>query len=289
MSLGLMAQISLGPKITMPENTTGSPDQPSHLPFTVEEFEVNYGANLLEMVTPEMEVHYHPNVYVPPVANVVRILLKASDHFLTSGDMSEKYIVDNLLTSSDFTGMFIYLIEIQQYEQTSCGCKLIIEPIDFGTYYSGFEIKKILLPSSTIGVGTAALINGGQPNGGGDGNGCTNVDWNNQTENSTDGTIDLGDSNYNDCASQRLNLFTDLNNVSVYPNPASDRIFLRPELTEINNVRIMNITGQEMTNEVSMRQSADEVQINISTLKTGIYFLEIETTEGVEIQKISVR
>lgn len=60
--------------------------------------------------------------------------------------------------------------------------------------------------------------------------------------------------------------------VSVYPNPASD--ILNIQTTEsITNVTAYNIAGQKVL-QVSTQT------INVSSLKTGVYILKVETTKG---------
>ncbi|WP_079240958.1 T9SS type A sorting domain-containing protein [Chryseobacterium indologenes] len=65
---------------------------------------------------------------------------------------------------------------------------------------------------------------------------------------------------------------------SVYPNPASD--FIQIETTEkLKEVNIYSVTGQKiMTSQVT--------KIDIHSLNSGVYFVEIKTSENTTIHKI---
>ncbi|MDD4297927.1 MAG: choice-of-anchor J domain-containing protein [Ruminiclostridium sp.] len=73
-------------------------------------------------------------------------------------------------------------------------------------------------------------------------------------------------------------------NYSVYPNPAKNSIRVESNQT-INMVRILNVLGQEVYSEALSNNST---VINVSTLRSGIYFVNIETNEGVKTQRISI-
>lgn len=70
----------------------------------------------------------------------------------------------------------------------------------------------------------------------------------------------------------------------VYPNPAKNSIRVESNQT-INMVRILNVLGQEVYSEALSNNST---VINVSTLRSGIYFVNIETNEGVKTQRISI-
>ncbi len=63
--------------------------------------------------------------------------------------------------------------------------------------------------------------------------------------------------------------------ISIYPNPASNYIYIKGLTTEVTT-RITNLNGELVTTE-----SVHNNSINISSLPTGIYFLHIETQEGI--------
>ena len=67
--------------------------------------------------------------------------------------------------------------------------------------------------------------------------------------------------------------------VSVYPNPANDWISLIVNQDGTQLVRIMDATGRTIKQNVIY---GNENQIEISDLKTGVYFLQV-TDEGGNI------
>lgn len=71
--------------------------------------------------------------------------------------------------------------------------------------------------------------------------------------------------------------------VSVYPNPANDKITVRAEST-INKVEIINIIGQK---QMERSASSNQVTINTKALTSGVYFVKTESVNGkISITKI---
>lgn len=69
----------------------------------------------------------------------------------------------------------------------------------------------------------------------------------------------------------------DLNNkILVYPNPATDLIYLSTEFDGIN-IRIYDITGKEVFYETS---NSDNTKIPLHEFPKGIYFLQAESIDG---------
>ena len=71
-------------------------------------------------------------------------------------------------------------------------------------------------------------------------------------------------------------------NISIYPNPANEKLYIETEI-EIEEVSIFDIYGrrQELS-AVSGQPSA----IDVSGLKSGIYFVKINTEEGNIVKRI---
>lgn len=70
----------------------------------------------------------------------------------------------------------------------------------------------------------------------------------------------------------------------IYPNPATKNI--RVESNQIiKTVRILNMLGQEVYNNTIANYGTE---INVSNFHSGIYFVNIETNQGVTTQRISV-
>ncbi|MGY0392211.1 T9SS type A sorting domain-containing protein [Bizionia sp. KMM 8389] len=89
-------------------------------------------------------------------------------------------------------------------------------------------------------------------------------------------TIDLGVYEYN----STLGLEDDIYDfeLKLYPNPASDRLFIKSNKT-INRLTIYNVNGQVIKQIHSISNGVD-----VSSLPTGLYFLNIKTAKG-EISK----
>ncbi len=66
-------------------------------------------------------------------------------------------------------------------------------------------------------------------------------------------------------------------NVSIYPNPVSEKLFIRTE-ENIKRAEVYNVQGKLM-NTVD----GDAKEINVSDLKAGIYMLQITTESGVAV------
>ena len=75
-----------------------------------------------------------------------------------------------------------------------------------------------------------------------------------------------------------------VSNVKIYPNPASDKLYIATE-TEVEEVVVYTITGV-----VVSQQSTDNRQqtltIDLSDLKSGIYFVKVVTENGNVVKRI---
>lgn len=91
-------------------------------------------------------------------------------------------------------------------------------------------------------------------------------------------TIDLGAYEYNSTLSVD-DISLDENTVKLYPNPATDVVNIKTNQT-IKNVRVFNVNGQKVLD------IANQSQINISNLPTGMYFLNITTNQSNQTIKI---
>jgi len=82
---------------------------------------------------------------------------------------------------------------------------------------------------------------------------------------------------------------TAITNLDVYPNPSRDifNISFTSEDVQDLKVRVLNVIGEELINE-NLQQFIGEYtkQINLEDNAKGIYFLEIETNEGVINKKL---
>ncbi len=65
----------------------------------------------------------------------------------------------------------------------------------------------------------------------------------------------------------------DFNNVSIYPNPTSERITINSENVEINNLEIADISGKILYFETAL--NTDIKTLDMSKYSTGIYFITV--------------
>jgi hypothetical protein len=69
--------------------------------------------------------------------------------------------------------------------------------------------------------------------------------------------------------------------MSIYPSPASE--FITVQFPGMTNIRISNIVGQTVRNITSSTNYIERV--NVSDLKSGIYFVTLDTPEGMLTSK----
>jgi hypothetical protein len=73
----------------------------------------------------------------------------------------------------------------------------------------------------------------------------------------------------------------------VYPNPASDNIFIRLHNSGACSLHLCNELGREVYS-VSVAESAAGLRLNTSGLAAGVYILFVKSKEGTACQKIVV-
>jgi hypothetical protein len=67
------------------------------------------------------------------------------------------------------------------------------------------------------------------------------------------------------------------NNFQIYPNPVSESLTIKSNMNEKSHLSIYNSLGS-LCQETVLKEN--ETVINISNLKSGVYFIKIETTKG---------
>ncbi|GGD85447.1 T9SS type A sorting domain-containing protein [Planktosalinus lacus] len=71
-----------------------------------------------------------------------------------------------------------------------------------------------------------------------------------------------------------------LNTFSIYPNPASEVLYLKGTIQKIKAIAIYNLSGQKINT------SMIDGEIDVSEIKTGLYFIEITSESGAkQVQK----
>ncbi|MEO6441775.1 MAG: S8/S53 family peptidase [Chitinophagales bacterium] len=72
------------------------------------------------------------------------------------------------------------------------------------------------------------------------------------------------------------------NNFAVFPNPATEEVnvVVKDNSSRIKSVSLLNLLGQEVLSNTFPASHAGVIQINVSLLKKGCYFLMLETEDG---------
>jgi len=79
----------------------------------------------------------------------------------------------------------------------------------------------------------------------------------------------------------------DVSNFKLYPNPASDHLFIESTST-ISSVRIINLLGAQVVSLESVGRK--DLSIGLQQLKSGLYLVEMIDTEGtIQVEKLIVR
>lgn len=73
--------------------------------------------------------------------------------------------------------------------------------------------------------------------------------------------------------------------ILIYPNPASDILNISSN-NKIKRIEILNLIGQNFFNK---ELNNNNVEINTSAFKTGIYFIRIETENGLKTEKVTIK
>lgn len=75
-------------------------------------------------------------------------------------------------------------------------------------------------------------------------------------------------------------------NISYYPNPANNLLFIKDELSEIITLEITDISGLKLYSDSYDNHNSNILTIDISSLNKGIYNLLIKTNTGVISKKL---
>ena len=80
--------------------------------------------------------------------------------------------------------------------------------------------------------------------------------------------------------------------LNVFPNPANNETYLNYNLSKASDISIdiYNLLGAKIKTIVSERQSAGnhKTEINLENLRSGVYFVKLNTIEGSQVTKITI-
>lgn len=76
-------------------------------------------------------------------------------------------------------------------------------------------------------------------------------------------------------------------NITVYPNPANDVVYISAEkaFTDNVNVTVMDILGNTVRSE-GYAQSRNPLQVNMQNLPSGVYFIRVESGSSFSVSRI---
>ncbi|MDD5571365.1 MAG: T9SS type A sorting domain-containing protein [Bacteroidales bacterium] len=87
-----------------------------------------------------------------------------------------------------------------------------------------------------------------------------------------------------DSSNGTTNTFKNNDSFSIYPNPAKDKIIIKTQQTSTQSyLTILNVNGQKL---IEKQIKDTKTQLDISKLKSGIYFLKLMSNKTVEVRKI---
>jgi len=73
--------------------------------------------------------------------------------------------------------------------------------------------------------------------------------------------------------------------LQIYPNPATEIVNVKSSST-INNIEVINFLGQQVYTISGV--DSKTAKINVTSLKTGVYFVKVTTEQGIRTTKITV-
>lgn len=79
---------------------------------------------------------------------------------------------------------------------------------------------------------------------------------------------------------------SDLNQISIYPNPVTDRLFLDGDLSVDTQVWVTSVTGQRVINLKMSKENA--TSIDVSNLKSGVYFISFLSNDELVTKQFVV-
>lgn len=82
---------------------------------------------------------------------------------------------------------------------------------------------------------------------------------------------------------------SDLNEnlIQVFPNPTTSYVNISAENIDIQNIKLVDVYGQKT--DVQTSQNSSDFKVDFPNQATGIYFLKIETKEGIITKKVIIK
>jgi hypothetical protein len=78
--------------------------------------------------------------------------------------------------------------------------------------------------------------------------------------------------------------------IVISPNPTSGKIEVRSERSEVRSIEIYNIYGEKVYSAANFQiNSSSNFQIDLSEANNGVYFVKVQTNEGITVRKIVIQ
>ena len=74
---------------------------------------------------------------------------------------------------------------------------------------------------------------------------------------------------------------------TLFPNPANNYITIKSNGSIMNSLKIFNINGQEVKNQL-LNKTSNNVNVNLDNFANGMYFMQLQTEKGTITKKFEV-
>jgi len=78
------------------------------------------------------------------------------------------------------------------------------------------------------------------------------------------------------------------NKISLFPNPATDKITVKSDFIEINSIELFNLLGEKVYSSSQIIQNNGIVQLDISNLPSGMYVMKISDKQTSYIKYVNI-
>ncbi len=88
----------------------------------------------------------------------------------------------------------------------------------------------------------------------------------------------------NNCKSRDFRYYSCFN-FTIHPNPTTGELTITSAGNGISNIEILDVTGRKLSSHPLVIPSSYQ-KFDLSNLNKGIYFIKIDTNQGVIIKKV---
>jgi hypothetical protein len=73
------------------------------------------------------------------------------------------------------------------------------------------------------------------------------------------------------------------NEVFIYPNPVTDELTVQSLKFKVESVEVYDVVGKVLQSQET--RTRNQVNVNVSSLAPGIYFVKVESERGIVVRK----